>query len=35
MDRRVIAEFNPKYKSVKPELTYTNRFVDAALAAQR
>jgi NitT/TauT family transport system substrate-binding protein len=28
---RVLAEFNPKYKSVKVEETYTNRFVDEAL----
>jgi NitT/TauT family transport system substrate-binding protein len=28
---RVLAEFNPKYRSVKVEQTYTNRFVDAAL----
>ena len=28
---RVLAEFNPKYKPVKPELTYTNRFVEEAL----
>lgn len=28
---RVLAEFNPKYKVVKPEETYTNKFVDEAL----
>ena len=28
---RVLSEFNPKYKSVKVEQTYTNRFVDEAL----
>ena len=28
---RVLAEFNPKYKPVKVEQTYTNRFVDEAL----
>jgi NitT/TauT family transport system substrate-binding protein len=28
---RVLSEFNPKYKSVKVEGTYTNRFVDEAL----
>jgi len=30
---RVLAEFNPKYKPVKVEQTYTNRFVDAALGS--
>jgi len=28
---RVLSEFNPKYKSVRVEQTYTNRFVDEAL----
>jgi len=28
---RVLSEFNPKYKSVKVEQTYSNRFVDEAL----
>jgi NitT/TauT family transport system substrate-binding protein len=28
---RVLSEFNPKYKPVKVEQTYTNRFVDEAL----
>ena len=28
---RVLSEFNPKYKIVKPEQTYTNKFVDEAL----
>ena len=28
---RVLAEFNPKYKPVKVEQTYTNRFVEEAL----
>jgi NitT/TauT family transport system substrate-binding protein len=28
---RVLSEFNPKYKSVKVEQTFTNRFVDEAL----
>ncbi len=28
---RVLSEFNPKYKAVKVEQTYTNKFVDAAL----
>jgi hypothetical protein len=31
---RVLSEFNPKFKSVKVEETYTNALVDAALAAQ-
>jgi NitT/TauT family transport system substrate-binding protein len=30
----VLAAFNPKYAAVRPALTYTNVFVDAALAAQ-
>ena len=28
---RVLSEFNPKFKPVKVEQTYTNRFVDEAL----
>jgi NitT/TauT family transport system substrate-binding protein len=32
---RVLATANPKYGSVKPELTYTNAFVDAALKQQQ
>lgn len=32
---RVLAEFNPKFKQVKVEDTYTNRFVDAALQKNR
>jgi len=32
---KVLSEFNPKYKSVKVERTYTNAFVDEALRAQR
>jgi len=30
---RVLADFNPRYRSVKVEDTYTNRFVDDALQA--
>ena len=30
---RVLAEANPKYRSVRVSDTYTNRFVDAALEA--
>lgn len=30
---RVLSEFNPKYKPVRVDETYTNRFVDAALAS--
>jgi len=32
---RVLADFNPKYRAVDVARTYTNRFVDAALAAPR
>ena len=32
---RVLAEFNPKLKAVKIERTYTNRFVDEALARDK
>jgi NitT/TauT family transport system substrate-binding protein len=32
---RVLAEFNPKFKAVKVEDTYTNRFVDTALQKYR
>jgi NitT/TauT family transport system substrate-binding protein len=32
---RVLSEFNPKYKPVRVEETYTNRFVDAALKSLR
>ena len=31
---RVLAEANPKYKSVRVPETYTNRFVDVALEAR-
>jgi len=32
---KVLAEFNPKFKPVKVEDTYTNEYVDAALARYR
>ena len=32
---RVLSEFNPKYKAVKLELTYTNKFADEALKKYR
>ncbi|MFP3643437.1 ABC transporter substrate-binding protein [Paraburkholderia sp. SIMBA_054] len=32
---RVLAEFKPSYRSVKPEQTYTNSFVDVALSRLR